>query len=96
MDFTSSIRSNPLLNPTTTVIANTCEIITALITLMNDLMSNNCAKFIISRRLNASINFPLCRYLFNNPMIKHRYVSTNRIMPINDSIMLLFMFTFAI
>ena len=82
------------MNPITTEIANICEMITAVTTLIKDLMSNNDIKLIISNKLNASVNFPLCRYLFNNPVIKHRYINTNRIMEINAIIMLPFKFNF--
>ena len=67
----NSIRLNPLVNPITTEIANACDVITAAITLIKDLMSNNDINLIISGKLKASENFPLCRYLFNNPAIKH-------------------------
>lgn len=74
-----SIGLRPLLNGITTEAANACEIITAIMTFIKDIVSNIFIRLMISGRWNASINFPLCKYLFSNPAIKHRYNRINAI-----------------
>lgn len=55
----NSVRLNPSLNPMTTETANACEMITAITTLIKDLISNKDTKLIISNKLNAFKNCPL-------------------------------------
>ena len=51
---------------------NICDMTTAKITFINDFMSNDKSNLTISTRLKAFKNYPLFKYLFSNPPIKHK------------------------